>query len=175
MQNRNRIGVLVGSAAILAVVASGCKNDEESRQQVKEETQATAPASSPTAATSNLFNAQITIPKPPQTIGAGQTVKVPVKVKNLSAGAWAADPKITPRLSYHWSDKSGKLVIWDGTRSYLPKGLAPNEELLLLSQITAPDTKGDYVLELDMVSDAKDGGWFGRKGSQTTKLDVTVN
>jgi hypothetical protein len=167
------------AAVLLISSVSGC-GKEESKEPPKSAVPAPAvpaavpPASGPSDA---IFNAVITVNSPVRELAAGQTAVFPVKVKNTSGVPWpppSGEP--TVRLAYHWLQKAdGKPVIWDGLRTVLPKALGPGEDAAVAANVKAPDAKGTYILEFDLVVDSPGGSWFGSKDSASkTQIDVTV-
>jgi len=165
MKKRFSVLVLfVSIGLIFSLVNSGCK---------KEEPKGMPPGKVTESVPQNLFKAQLSADSVPQSIKAGATVPLSVKVKNFGNEPWPAKTDKPVRLSYHWKDKaSNKVVVWDGLRTSLPKDLAPGEEVTLNAKVEAPKEKGSYVLEMDMVQEKV--AWFGRKGSETAKADIIV-
>jgi hypothetical protein len=168
-------------AAVLLIV-SGCGR-EESKEPPKSAVPApavSAPAPLATGPSAAIFSAVITVDSPVRELAAGQTAVFPVKVKNTSSVQWPWSPPSgeqvgTVHLAYHWLQKAdGKPVIWDGPRTVLPKALGPGEDAAVAPNVKAPDTKGTYILEFDLVVDGPGGNWFGSAGASTTQIDVTV-
>jgi hypothetical protein len=104
-----------------------------------------------------------------------QAVIIPVKVKNNSKHVWPAESHSVRRiaLSYHWLDKDGKVIIFDGIRTSLPYDVKPGEEVTLNASVKTPDKPGEYILEFDMVQERV--SWFKDKGSKTLKIDMKVD
>jgi len=121
------------------------------------------------------YKAEITPVNPPQTLKAGESASLAVKVKNTGSGPWPAQgvgPKYKVDLGNHWFDNKGAEVAGDDGRIGLPRDLKPGEEAELTLRVKAPKTPGAYVLVLDMVHE--DITWFALKGSTPVKLNVTV-
>ncbi len=93
-----------------------------------------------------------------------------VKVKNISNVAWPVGSAIN--LAYHWLNKDGKVVVFDGARTPIPHDVKPNEEVVLNAKVYAPTQAGDYILEFDMVQEMV--SWFKNKGSRTTRINIKV-
>jgi hypothetical protein len=55
----------------------------------------------------------------------------------------------------------------------LPQDLSPGETIGLTLQINAPDTPGDYTIEIDMVAEMI--FWFSEKGAPKPTLSLTVD
>lgn len=133
------------------------------------------PAASTTPLPDSVYKAQITIVNAPPTLKAGEQVSLKIKVKNLGNGNWPAQgqgSKYKVDLGNHWLDKKGTEVTADDGRTGLPHDLKPGEEAELSLTVKAPKTSGEYILVLDMVHE--DVTWFGPRGSQTVKTNITV-
>jgi hypothetical protein len=175
--------MLAAVLLISYVSVSGC-GKEESKEPPKSAVPAPAvPAAAPPASgpSDAIFNAVITVNSPVRELAAGQTEVFQVKVKNTSGVPWPwspppGEPMGTVRLSYHWLQKGdAKPVVSDGLRTVLPKALGPGEDAVVASNVKAPDAKGTYILEFDLVVDGPGGSWFGSKnGASKTQIDVTV-
>ena len=61
-------------------------------------------------------------------------------------------------LSYHWKTESGDVVEWNGLRTSLPYPLEKNDGEELLVSVRAPESPGQYVLELTLVRENVE--WF---------------
>lgn len=125
----------------------------------------------------NGFNAALSVEEAPGTLRANSEYFINVKIKNISKTLWPlkaerADGKFTIHLAYHWVDKSGKMVIFDGKRTRLPGDVKPGEEVSLKARVIAPPQAGEYRLEFDMVQEAV--AWFKDKGSKTTGLNIKI-
>jgi hypothetical protein len=122
------------------------------------------------------FRAEIVIENPPTVLNMNSSSTFKVKVKNVSNSIWPAlslpDGKLGVHLCYHWLNKDGKVEVLDGLRTILPHDVKPNEELVLDAKVSAPDKKGDYIIEFDMVQEAV--AWFKDKGSKTTQENIKV-
>lgn len=161
-----------------SILGAGCKKEEAKEAtpvSTPEPAKAAAPANAPEQAGGDIFKAQLTTDAPPRNMKAGATAVVPVRVKNASSSTWTKDKAKPINLSYHWRNaKDHKAVVWDGTRMMIAKDIAPGEEVVINAKITAPKAAGNYLLELDMVRDDQEGGWFGKKGSEIKSMPVTV-
>ncbi|HEY9204693.1 MAG TPA: methyltransferase domain-containing protein [Candidatus Methanoperedens sp.] len=124
----------------------------------------------------NAFKAHITLSSSPAIIEASSRINLLIKVKNDSSITWPAlgmtDGKYQIRLGNHWLDEKGNVVINDDARASLTKNIEPSDEVKLSLLITAPHIPGFYILELDMVQEMV--SWFKDKGSETTRVNITV-
>ena len=123
----------------------------------------------------SAYKAAITLENPPRTLRAGDQASLKVKVKNIGDGTWPAlkpGAKYRVDLGNHWLDKNAATVSLDDGRADLPHDLKPGEEVELVLNVKAPKVPGDYILELDMVHETLT--WFSPHGSQTAKINITV-
>jgi SpoIID/LytB domain protein len=110
------------------------------------------------------FIATVTPPTLPAFI-AGGTYDVPIVLKNAGAAAWNATGPNLVDVSYHWSDASGNVVIWDGTRTPLPANVEPGATANVTLRVGTPQGPGTYALTIDLVREGV--GWFGNLGGGT--------
>lgn len=122
------------------------------------------------------FKASLEVVDAPAEMLAAQKQTITVALKNNSEITWPSlgqsDGNYLVRLGNHWLDKNYRTVIGDDTRAQLPHDLKPGESVGMPLVITAPETPGDYVLEIDMVQEGV--SWFGPKGSRTWQATVKV-
>jgi frataxin-like iron-binding protein CyaY len=147
--------------------SSGCKKSETEKASVT-----TIDKALPDGA----FKAKILIKDRIDQLKVGTVSKIIVSVRNDSSHIWPAKGQpggpYTISLAYHWLDKDGKVVVWDGLRTSLPYDLKPGNEVTLNASVKAPEKPGDYILEFDMVQEKV--AWFKWKGSETAKLNIVV-
>jgi hypothetical protein len=122
------------------------------------------------------FRAALRVTSSPEVLRAGQPASFRVMVTNKSNAIWLARERSGGRyqvsLGNHWLDRIGNVIINDDGRAALLTELRPGEEVELRLVVNAPNTGGDYFLELDMLQESV--SWFGLKGSPTLKLPVHV-
>jgi glycosyl transferase-like sugar-binding protein len=92
---------------------------------------------------------------------AGERRSLFVEVTNKTGESWPGGLELEPRvrLSYHWRDGDGDLLVYEGERSPLPASLRAGEAALAPVTVVAPDEPGHYLLELDLVHELV--RWFG--------------
>lgn len=92
-----------------------------------------------------------------------------VRVANDGSETLPSAIAIAPliRISYHWLDANGALVIHDGVRTPLPGPIAPGEQMLVPICVKTPGA-GAWILELDLVNESV--RWFGIN----TRVPVTI-
>jgi hypothetical protein len=84
---------------------------------------------------------------------AGETRNVYAGVRNLGTATWPGGTDQPPeiRMSYHWRDAAGELLVHKGHRTPFPAAVGPGEECLLPVGAAAPDTAGRHELGLDVI------------------------
>jgi hypothetical protein len=89
----------------------------------------------------------------------GQAVTTAVEVHNTGRRAWTRGGDF--HLSYHWYDPERRWLV-DGSRTALPRDLAPGERAVLRADVRAPAREGRYLLIWDMVQEHT--SWFSGQG-----------
>jgi SAM-dependent methyltransferase len=90
-----------------------------------------------------------------------------VRLRNASWRAWSSDDPDRPDyLSYHWLDRRGGFVEFDGPRTPIRAG--PGDEVEVSLHVKAPAAPGRYVLALDLVQEHRT--WFSRAGSPCLRV-----
>lgn len=118
------------------------------------------------------FRQKISMKTPISTMKSGQVVTAPVTITNSGNENWPAGGGYPVHLAYHWYDRSGNLVVWDGERTVLPKDLGEGESVKVQATIKAPDKAGEYVLRMTMVQEFV--AWFEDKGAKPLTQLVTI-
>jgi SAM-dependent methyltransferase len=99
----------------------------------------------------------------PSKAGPGEEFRAKVTVRNQSFRAWSSRRPDTPDyLSYHWLDRRGGVVVWDGERSPLPRDIGPGEEAGVLFRVKAPAKPGRFRLAVEMVQEGR--SWSSETG-----------
>jgi hypothetical protein len=82
------------------------------------------------------------------------------RVRNEGTERWPAQLDANPaiRLSYHWLDSGGSVVVPEGPRTAFTRPVNPGESIFTPVHVEAPPTAGEYVLEADVVHE--DVRWF---------------
>jgi hypothetical protein len=99
----------------------------------------------------------------------GQALTIPVRVVNRTTVdfGWGIG------LSYHVYSSDGRLLEWDNPRSSFHPALSPGAEQLVTLGVIAPEAKGAYRLEVDLVWERI--AWFKDKGNRTGIVNLTVH
>ena len=112
----------------------------------------------------------------PTEMVVGQRLLADVSFKNVSASTWPSTPNPkglnAVNFSYHWLDRKGSTVIFDGLRTGLPHDLGPGETVQLKAAIHAPGREGRYTLEVTLVQEGV--AWFPERGGEKLVLPVSV-
>lgn len=103
---------------------------------------------------------------------AGATTTATVVLRNGGAATWRSRGETGLQLSYHWLDRSGNAIYWDGERAPFPRPVAPGETVAVEIGVIAPRPPGRYVLAFDLVEE--DRFWLSEVGLPTFDLEVEV-
>jgi hypothetical protein len=103
---------------------------------------------------------------------AGAIAIATVLLENAGDVAWDSRAGTGICIGYHWLDRLGNPVVWDGLLSAFPEVVSPGERVEVFISIAGPIPAGDYRIALDLV----DGGrcWFEEVGNTRLELDVPV-
>jgi hypothetical protein len=95
-------------------------------------------------------------------------------ITNESHCAIASSPPHPVNISYHWIDKITRSVaIFDGERTKIAPGLAPNEKREFLVSVKAPSKPGTYILRVTIVQEAV--AWFDEEESRVfSDVEIVV-
>lgn len=108
-----------------------------------------------------------------QTVNAGALFEIPVSLTNESQEIWYGYGVYPVFLSYHWRNKDGSYLVYDGIRTELQNGeLAPGKTVDEKLRVTAPSEKGAYQLILTVVQEGV--CWFEDKGFVYANCNVAV-
>ncbi len=106
------------------------------------------------------------------TAEAGEEVKIPVEVKNLSSETWRSSDKSGIALANRWLNMEGKVVQWLDGRAPLVKDMEPGSAGEIELTVRTPGKSGRWFLELDLVDEGVT--WFKDQGSTAIQLQVNV-
>jgi hypothetical protein len=93
-------------------------------------------------------------------------------LENAGSATWRSHGADGVQVSYHWLDRLGNPIVWDGLRVPLPHPVAPGEEVQLDLQVLAPRPPGTYRLAFDLVEEHR--FWFSEIGCAMLELPVEV-
>ena len=110
---------------------------------------------------------------PPAVMKVGQTTDIHFKVRNLGGETWTSvgtsDFKYQMNMGNHWIRNGAST---EDSRSTLSADLAPGAETDMKLTVKAPQTPGEYILEIDMVHEGVT--WFKERGAKPLELKVRV-
>lgn len=108
----------------------------------------------------------------PETLQPGTPYRLPITVTNTGLAPWPVSGPSPVRLSYHWLDAAGRMVVWDGARTDLPRDIAPGESVSLNALVVAPPQPGTYLLQWDLLQE--NVSWFSARGVTGPAVPVRV-
>ena len=82
---------------------------------------------------------------------------MPANIRTPATRTWVASGANPVRLSYHWADSTGKVLLHDGERTALPADLAAGDQVTVQATVKAPATAGTYELQWDLVEENSPG------------------
>lgn len=103
---------------------------------------------------------------------AGARTTARLVLVNGGSATWRSRGEGGLQLSYHWLDRRGNAIWWDGLRTPFPRPVAPGEEIQLDVPVDAPRPPGRYVLRFDLVEE--DRFWLSEVGVETLDVEVDV-
>jgi hypothetical protein len=106
----------------------------------------------------------------PQRAGARTTARV--VLENGGGATWRSRGADGLQLSYHWLDRRGNAIVWDGARTAFPHPVSPGETIALDVPLDAPRPPGRYRLSFDLVEEHR--FWLSEVGVATMDVDVDV-
>ena len=115
------------------------------------------------------FREQITSSIADLAANPGQTIMVPLRIKNPTAERWASSGRYPVNLSYKWFD-SGRMLNIEGRRTLLRGKVNPGEEVSLTAQVDVPSEGTNLTLKLSLLQEGV--AWFFMRGATT--LDIPV-
>ncbi|MDP2898999.1 MAG: class I SAM-dependent methyltransferase [bacterium] len=104
----------------------------------------------------------------------GGLLCLPLTLRNLGDVVWYNYSSQTHivRLGVHLLSRTGDCLARDFARQDLPVSVNPGEDVRLDLLATAPNARGDFLLELDVV---KEGVlWFAEESSSASRVSLTV-
>ena len=102
----------------------------------------------------------------------GGKTDIVVRVRNLGFLPWQSDGDTPFNMSYHWRNPRGQRVVLDGLRTPLARPVASGEEITTNVVVQAPDHRGAYVLEIELVHEGVT--WFSQAGQPPLSVEIKV-
>jgi len=103
---------------------------------------------------------------------AGATFSARVAFENAGTLSWHGGPPHTIAAGYHWLDRLGNAIVWDGLWRPVGRELAPGDRAEVELEVRAPIPPGSYRLAFDLVSEGR--WWFAEIGNATLDVEVLV-
>ena len=122
---------------------------------------------------SAIFRGRLSAAEPIASLLTGELVAKQIEIANLGSERWSSIGERCVRVSYHWLRADGTVAVFDGDRTPLDRDLQPGESTRLWVSVRAPDTPGEYVLQLSLVQEAV--AWMEELGGRTLDMRVTVS
>lgn len=119
----------------------------------------------------NEYSAEIQCDLSNLTLNSSEETIVTVNVVNRGIIDWISEGENRIDLSYHILNKWNKSIL-EGDRVNLTKVIRNGEGASLQLKIKAPNDKGKYKIEIDMVQEGIT--WFKEKGSEVYNIELTV-
>ena len=101
----------------------------------------------------------------------GQSMVVPVTLRNTGSTTWASAGKYPVTISYKWFDRGKQLPI-EGERTLFPRAVKPGESVDVPVKVTAPQSGTDLVVKICLVQEGV--AWFLSAGAKPLEIPVTV-
>jgi SAM-dependent methyltransferase len=109
----------------------------------------------------------------PSSIATDVELLADVTIRNESWRTLKSDGVAHPIfLSYRWLDRQRRPIVKEGLRSPLPRPIEPGESCHVALRLKAPETAGEYLLELDLVEEGVT--WFSEVGVPPLRVRVDV-
>jgi hypothetical protein len=90
---------------------------------------------------------------------------VDLAVTNTGSVAWPAFGKRAVGVSYHWLDRRGTCVLFEGMRTNFPHDVRPGERVEVRCVLRAPETQGRMTLVWTLVQEQV--AWFNEKNRKS--------
>jgi hypothetical protein len=103
---------------------------------------------------------------------AGVTGKARVRLGNAGSAPWRSRGREGVQLAYHWLDRLGNPILWDGIRTSLAQPVEPGQTVELDVSVLGPKPPGSYRLAFDLVEEHR--FWFQEVGSAPLDIPVEV-
>ncbi len=106
----------------------------------------------------------------PAKLDPGSRTTATVKIVNSGVDPW--DPSLGYKLSYHWFDADGDVLVWDGVRTELSRVVGVGEAVELEAVIEVPGREGRLQLQWDVVQEGR--RWMSETDDAPARLITVV-
>ncbi len=127
----------------------------------------------PVTVAKQVYDVQWGSESTPGSMTANEQVNLSFYIKNAGTMTWPSGGANPVKLSYHWYNASGQVVLWDGLRTALPSNMAELDFTTLTASLKAPPGGGNYTLKWDPVHEGVK--WFSFAEVPVLSKAVTVN
>jgi len=103
---------------------------------------------------------------------AGTEAIATVELENAGTATWWSHGPARIRLSYHWLDRLGNPIVWDGERTPLPAPVAPGERVQAWLRVAVPIPPGAYRFAVDLLDEGL--SWLAELGNRVLTVEVDV-
>lgn len=115
----------------------------------------------------------VAIVKAPGSVQVRRAFHVQVQIENRSGQHWHGTPLYPLKLSYHWVDAKGDMVVFDGIRTPTPSaGFASGSTPYMNIDVVAPEVPGTYRLLPSLVQEGV--AWLESRGLSLREATVQV-
>ncbi len=108
----------------------------------------------------------------PSVVKVNSHIMIPARIHNDSTTYWG-EGRYPVRISYHWLDEGGTILVFDGERTPLGhngNGIAPGESLAIDVHVKTPPKAGKYKIQLTLVQEGM--MWFEKTGFTPSTFDI---
>lgn len=146
----------------------GCKSP--TTEQQSSSPQAPADPNATDEALTN-FSQEITSSVHNLSASPGETLTIPVTVKNTGNHRLSTAGKFPVTLSYKWFD-GGTMLAIEGERTILPRPLNPGDQTSFAAKVVAPPGGHNLTLKLTLVQEGV--AWFMASGGTPLEIQVKI-
>jgi SAM-dependent methyltransferase len=108
----------------------------------------------------------------PREAAPGERITATVSIANEGWDSWSSDAAAAVVISYHWLDEQGRVVLFDGDRTPLPRPVGPGSSCRTAIVARAPSAPGRYRLAIDLVCEGVT--WFSEAGHPCLEIPFHV-
>ena len=101
-----------------------------------------------------------------------EQIMATVSITNEGWDAWSTESQPAIFISYHWLDANGRVVLFDGQRTPLPRTVAPGSTCQVVVIARAPSEPGRYRFAIDLVREGVT--WFSQAGHPCLEIPFRV-
>lgn len=107
----------------------------------------------------------------PHQLWAGDALLLSIELRNTGTVPWLPFGDHAVRMSYHWRDAQGHIVVHDGLRGFLHSPVPPDARSNVELRVAAPPNAGTYQLQIDLLEEGV--AWFSQRGVAPLTIPIT--